>query len=196
MFWDSYSTALVKLLVIQSARESTPASRIAARVGLCGFPRAHERADELVLHLWSDSVGVNARRAQEFSCVLDVIDARLFHIDRFQSSRRELLPIVAVRKSTGHTTHPQFQALANFRRNLVANNDIGDCEPPAGRGRCSQSAGATIADAWLTTINEKWEVLQEASVCVQNDRIAAVGTRRDLPRKFPEAELVDCRAAS
>jgi 5-methylthioadenosine/S-adenosylhomocysteine deaminase len=50
-----------------------------------------------------------------------------------------------------------------------------------------------LADGWLITMNEKREVLDEGSVCVQNDRITAVGTRQDLQRKFPEAEIVDCK---
>lgn len=50
-----------------------------------------------------------------------------------------------------------------------------------------------FSDAWLITMNERREVLEEASVCVQNDRIAAVGTRQQLQQRFPEAELVDCK---
>ena len=50
-----------------------------------------------------------------------------------------------------------------------------------------------FADAWLITMNERREVLEAASVCVENDRIAAVGTRHDLQRRFPTAEIVDCK---
>ena len=49
-----------------------------------------------------------------------------------------------------------------------------------------------LADAWLITMNEQREVLDKASVCVEKDRIAAVGTRQDLERRFPTAEVVDC----
>jgi 5-methylthioadenosine/S-adenosylhomocysteine deaminase len=49
-----------------------------------------------------------------------------------------------------------------------------------------------FADAWLITMNEQREVLEAASVCVEHDRIAAIGTRQDLERRFPTAEVVDC----
>ncbi len=52
--------------------------------------------------------------------------------------------------------------------------------------------GFIFADAWLITMNEQREVLERASVCVEKDRIAAVGTRQDLQRRFPTAEVVDC----
>jgi 5-methylthioadenosine/S-adenosylhomocysteine deaminase len=50
-----------------------------------------------------------------------------------------------------------------------------------------------LADAWLITMNEGREILEEASVCVERDRIAAVSTRQDLERRFPAAEIVDCK---
>lgn len=50
-----------------------------------------------------------------------------------------------------------------------------------------------FADAWLITMNERREVLESASVCVEKDRIAAVGTRQDLERRFPGAEIIDCK---
>ena len=50
-----------------------------------------------------------------------------------------------------------------------------------------------FADAWLITMNERREVLESASVCVEKDRILAVSTRRDLERRFPTAEVVDCK---
>jgi 5-methylthioadenosine/S-adenosylhomocysteine deaminase len=50
-----------------------------------------------------------------------------------------------------------------------------------------------LSDSWLITMNERREVLEEASVCVQGDRIAAIGTRQQLQQRFPEAELVDCK---
>jgi 5-methylthioadenosine/S-adenosylhomocysteine deaminase len=49
-----------------------------------------------------------------------------------------------------------------------------------------------LGDAWLITMNERRDVLESASVCVEKDRIAGVSTRQDLQRRFPEAELVDC----
>jgi hypothetical protein len=48
-----------------------------------------------------------------------------------------------------------------------------------------------FAGAWLTTMNERREVLEGASVCMEKDRIAALGTSQDLRRRFPEAEMVD-----
>ena len=50
-----------------------------------------------------------------------------------------------------------------------------------------------FADAWLITMNEQREVLESASVCVEKDRIVAVSTRKDLERRFPTAEVVDCK---
>src|ERR1700676_5409470 len=50
-----------------------------------------------------------------------------------------------------------------------------------------------LSDAWLITMNGKRDVLEAASVCVEKDRIAAVGTRQDLQRRFPAAEIVDCK---
>jgi 5-methylthioadenosine/S-adenosylhomocysteine deaminase len=50
-----------------------------------------------------------------------------------------------------------------------------------------------FADAWLITMNQRREVLEGASVCVERDRIAAVSTRQDLERRFPAAEVVDCK---
>jgi len=50
-----------------------------------------------------------------------------------------------------------------------------------------------LSDAWLITMNERREILDEASVCIERDRIAALGSRRDLERRFPEAEIVDCK---
>src|SRR6202140_2977316 len=49
-----------------------------------------------------------------------------------------------------------------------------------------------FADAWLITMNERREVLELASVCVEKDRIVAGSTREDLQRRFPTAELGDC----
>lgn len=40
-----------------------------------------------------------------------------------------------------------------------------------------------FADAWLITMNDRREVLENASVCVRKDRIATVGTRKDVERR-------------
>ena len=50
-----------------------------------------------------------------------------------------------------------------------------------------------LADAWLITMNERREVLEGASVCIEQDRIAAIGTREALKQRFPEAEVLDCK---
>jgi 5-methylthioadenosine/S-adenosylhomocysteine deaminase len=49
-----------------------------------------------------------------------------------------------------------------------------------------------LADCWLITMNERREVLEQASVYVEKDRILGLGTRRQLQQQQPEAELVDC----
>jgi 5-methylthioadenosine/S-adenosylhomocysteine deaminase len=49
-----------------------------------------------------------------------------------------------------------------------------------------------LADGWLITMNERREILERGSVCVENDRIAAVGSRQQLQQKYPGAEVVDC----
>jgi 5-methylthioadenosine/S-adenosylhomocysteine deaminase len=49
-----------------------------------------------------------------------------------------------------------------------------------------------LADAWLITMNERREVLDSASVYVEHDRIAAIGTREQLVRQHPDAEIVNC----
>jgi 5-methylthioadenosine/S-adenosylhomocysteine deaminase len=51
-----------------------------------------------------------------------------------------------------------------------------------------------FADAWLITMNERREVLEGASVCVEKDRIVAIGTRQDLQRRYATAEVVDCKS--
>jgi 5-methylthioadenosine/S-adenosylhomocysteine deaminase len=50
-----------------------------------------------------------------------------------------------------------------------------------------------LADSWLITMNDRREVLDHASVCVEGDRIAAVATRQQLQQKFPTAEVIDCK---
>ena len=47
-----------------------------------------------------------------------------------------------------------------------------------------------FADAWLITMNERREVLEGASVCVEGDRIAAVGTRQQLQQRFPTFDYI------
>src|SRR5262245_43541014 len=49
-----------------------------------------------------------------------------------------------------------------------------------------------LADGWLITMNERRQVLDNASVCVRGDRIVGVGTRAQLAAASPEAEVIDC----
>jgi 5-methylthioadenosine/S-adenosylhomocysteine deaminase len=50
-----------------------------------------------------------------------------------------------------------------------------------------------LADSWLITMNEQRDVLEGGSVCVDGDRIAAVGSRQQLQHRFPTAEVIDCQ---
>ena len=49
-----------------------------------------------------------------------------------------------------------------------------------------------LGDAWLITMNERREVLDQASVYIEKDRIAAIGTLDGLRRSHPQAEVIDC----
>jgi len=49
-----------------------------------------------------------------------------------------------------------------------------------------------FSDCWLITMNERREILESASVCVEADRIAAIGTKQQLQQRYPTAEVVDC----
>jgi 5-methylthioadenosine/S-adenosylhomocysteine deaminase len=42
-------------------------------------------------------------------------------------------------------------------------------------------------------MSERREVLERASVCVEKDRIVAMGTRQDLQRRYAAAEIVECK---
>ena len=50
-----------------------------------------------------------------------------------------------------------------------------------------------LADAWVVTMNPKREVLEQASILLRGDRIAAIGTRASLMSAEPMAEVIDCR---
>ena len=50
-----------------------------------------------------------------------------------------------------------------------------------------------FSDCWLITMNERREILESASVCVEADRIAAIGTKQQLQQRYPTAEVVDCK---
>ncbi|QJP12334.1 amidohydrolase [Starkeya sp. ORNL1] len=53
--------------------------------------------------------------------------------------------------------------------------------------------GVILADAWLITMNDRREVLDSASIYIEGQRIAAIGTRRQLCEAHPDAETIDCR---
>ena len=42
-----------------------------------------------------------------------------------------------------------------------------------------------LADGWLITMNERREILERGSVCVEHDRIAAIGSRQQLQQQYP-----------
>ncbi|MBA0038581.1 amidohydrolase [Pantoea sp. BIGb0393] len=50
-----------------------------------------------------------------------------------------------------------------------------------------------LADGWVITMNAQREILQQASLLIEGHHIAAIGTREDLQRRYPEAEIIDCR---
>jgi 5-methylthioadenosine/S-adenosylhomocysteine deaminase len=49
-----------------------------------------------------------------------------------------------------------------------------------------------LADGWLITMNEEREVLESASVYVENDRIMGIGTRHQMEQRHPQAEVINC----
>lgn len=50
-----------------------------------------------------------------------------------------------------------------------------------------------LADGWIITMNPDRDILQQASLLISGDRIAAIGTRQSLQAANPEAEVIDCR---
>lgn len=50
-----------------------------------------------------------------------------------------------------------------------------------------------LADGWIITLNAKRDILERASLVIEHDTIAAIGTRTQLQARYPEAELIDCR---
>lgn len=49
-----------------------------------------------------------------------------------------------------------------------------------------------FADGWLITMNAKRDVLAQGSICVEGDRIVALGTKAQLVHTHPEADVADC----
>jgi 5-methylthioadenosine/S-adenosylhomocysteine deaminase len=52
--------------------------------------------------------------------------------------------------------------------------------------------GTIFANGWLVTMNERRQVLDEASLYVEGERIAAIATLDSLCRAQPQAEVIDC----
>ncbi|MEC4635704.1 amidohydrolase, partial [Escherichia coli] len=50
-----------------------------------------------------------------------------------------------------------------------------------------------LADGWIITMNPQREILEQASLVIEDDKISAIGTRTALAKAYPEAETVDCR---
>lgn len=50
-----------------------------------------------------------------------------------------------------------------------------------------------LADAWVITMNPRREVLEQASILLAGDRIAAIGSRAALVAAEPMAEVIDCQ---
>ncbi len=55
--------------------------------------------------------------------------------------------------------------------------------------------GYILADGWVVTMNPQRDVLEEASILIVGDTIAAIGTRQKLMAQNPECEVIDCREA-
>ena len=52
-----------------------------------------------------------------------------------------------------------------------------------------------LADGWLVTMNARRDVLDGASLLIEGDRIASVGTRASLTARSPGAEVIELRGA-
>ncbi len=52
-----------------------------------------------------------------------------------------------------------------------------------------------LADGWVITMNERREILERASILIEDDRIAGIGSRGSLTAAHPQAEVVDCAEA-
>ncbi len=52
-----------------------------------------------------------------------------------------------------------------------------------------------LADGWVITMNARREILEQASLIIAGNKIAAIGTRQTLMAAYPEAEMIDCREA-
>jgi 5-methylthioadenosine/S-adenosylhomocysteine deaminase len=50
-----------------------------------------------------------------------------------------------------------------------------------------------LSDGWIVAMNPERAVLDEASILIKGDRIAAIGTRSALTAAAPGAEVIDCR---
>lgn len=56
-------------------------------------------------------------------------------------------------------------------------------------------AAYILADGWLITMNAKREILESASVLIEQSRIKAIGTANTLKHQYPHAEVIDCKGS-
>jgi 5-methylthioadenosine/S-adenosylhomocysteine deaminase len=52
-----------------------------------------------------------------------------------------------------------------------------------------------LADGWVVTMNDKREILDQASILIKDDKIAEIGGRAALVSKNPESEVIDCQGS-
>ncbi|HBY0021417.1 MULTISPECIES: amidohydrolase family protein [Klebsiella pneumoniae complex] len=50
-----------------------------------------------------------------------------------------------------------------------------------------------LADGWIITMNAQRDILEQASLVIEGNRISAIGTREALQQRYPEAEIINCR---
>ncbi|WP_312666440.1 amidohydrolase family protein, partial [Pantoea sp. CTOTU49201] len=50
-----------------------------------------------------------------------------------------------------------------------------------------------LAVGWIITMNPQREILEQASLLIEDKTIRAIGTRDALQQRYPEAEIIDCR---
>jgi 5-methylthioadenosine/S-adenosylhomocysteine deaminase len=67
--------------------------------------------------------------------------------------------------------------------------------PAAGqrRGTRMNTVDLLVLNGTLVTMDDKRRVIEDAGVAVENGRIVAVGTRRDMVRRFTSSQTIDAR---
>src|SRR5262249_15301414 len=69
---------------------------------------------------------------QEVTRLLHTIDACRFHFDALEADFGELVAVLLLLESAGHTADPELDALSDGRRHGAAHDDVGHGEPTAG----------------------------------------------------------------